>query len=392
MTSYMSIITETAELAEFCGRAAAFPYITVDTEFIREKTYWPRLCLIQVGTPDEALAIDALADDIDLEPLFGLLADQSVLKVFHAARQDVEIFVNLCGKVPTPLFDTQIAAMVCGYGDSVGYERLVRDIAKKSIDKTMRFTDWSKRPLEKKQIDYALGDVTHLRKIYDRLAKHLDDTGRADWLSEEMDILTDTATYLIAPEDAWKRLKTRSRKPRYLANVRALAAWREVTAQNNDVPRNRVLKDESLTEIAAHAPKSADELMRLRAIKRDRVGNDRARELICVLDKVRAMRNDEFPEPPAEGPDKSDNGPSMELLKVLLKLKCDSHKVAQKLIASSNDIEAIAADDNADVRALSGWRRDVFGEDALRLKRGELALTADGSRIKLIETTAGPTT
>ena len=385
MTSFMSIITETAKLAAFCARAAAFPYITIDTEFIREKTYWPRLGLVQVGTPDEALAIDALADEIDLQPLFDLLDDGSVLKVFHAARQDVEIFVNLTGRVPTPMFDTQIAAMVCGYGDSVGYERLVRDIAKKSIDKTMRFTDWSKRPLGKKQIDYALGDVTHLRKIYEKLSKRMEDTGRAEWLSEEMDILTDTSTYLIAPEDAWKRLKTRSRKPRYLANVRALAAWREATAQSNDIPRNRVLKDESLTEIAAQAPKSADELMSLRAIKRDRVGNDRARELIGVLDEVRNLRNDELPEPPAERPDTSDNGPSMELLKVLLKLKCDSHKVAQKLIASSSDIEALAADDNADVRALSGWRREVFGEDALRLKRGELALTADGSRIKLID-------
>ena len=381
----MSIITETPELAEFCARAAAFPYITVDTEFIREKTYWPRLCLVQVGTPDEAVAIDALADVIDLQPLYDLLADEAVLKVFHAARQDVEIFVNLTGKVPTPLFDTQIAAMVCGYGDSVGYERLVRNIAKKSIDKTMRFTDWSKRPLGNKQIDYALGDVTHLRKIYDKLAKQLEDTGRAAWLSEEMDILTDTATYLIQPEDAWKRLKTRSRKPRYLANVRALAAWREAAAQNNDMPRNRVLKDESLTEIAAHTPKSADELMGLRAIKRDRVGNERARELIEVLDKVRAIANDQLPEPPEEGPDTSNNGPSIELLKVLLKLKCDTHKVAQKLIASSSDIEALAADDNADVRALTGWRREVFGEDALRLKRGELALTADGSRIRLIE-------
>ena len=249
----------------------------------------------------------------------------------------------------------------------------------------MRFTDWSKRPLGRNQIDYALGDVTHLRKIYDRLAKRLEDTGRAEWLSEEMDILTDTATYLIEPKDAWKRFKTRSRKPRYLANVRALAAWRETTAQNNDVPRSRVLKDESLAEIAAHAPRSTDELMGLRAIKRDRVGNDRARELIVVLDEVRALRNDELPEPPTERRDTSDTGPSMELLKVLLKLKCDSHKVAQKLIASSSDIESIAADDNANVRALSGWRREVFGEDALRLKRGELALTAEGTRIKLID-------
>jgi ribonuclease D len=386
MKQGMSILSETGALSAFCERASGFPYITVDTEFIREKTYWPRLCLVQVGTPDEAIAIDALADGIDLTPLYDLLADENVLKVFHAARQDVEIFVKLSGRVPHPIFDTQVAAMVCGYGDSVGYERLVRDIAKQSIDKTMRFTDWSKRPLGHKQLDYALGDVTHLRKIYDRLSEQLEETDRSPWLSEEMAILTDPGTYLINPEDAWKRLKTRSRKPKYLANVQAIAAWREAMAQNNDVPRNRVLKDESLTEIAAHAPKSVKELLGLRALSRDRVGNERAGEIIGILDGVRRMKASEYPTPPAERTDTSNNGPSMELLKVLLKLKCDSHKVAQKLIASSSDIEEIAADDQADVRALSGWRREVFGEDALRLKRGEIALTADGSRIKVIET------
>ncbi|MEE2995961.1 MAG: ribonuclease D [Pseudomonadota bacterium] len=386
MKSSMPIITDTSELTAFCKRAAAFPYITVDTEFMREKTYWPRLCLVQVGTPAEAMVIDALPHGIDLSPLFELLADQSVLKVFHAARQDIEIFVNLTGQVPSPLFDTQIAAMVCGYGDSVGYERLVRDIARKSVDKTMRFTDWSRRPLGEKQIDYALGDVTHLRKIYTNFAKQLEDSGRAEWLSEEMEVLKDPATYLTSPEDAWKRLKTRSRKPRYLANVQALAAWREATARENDIPRSRVLKDESITEIAAHTPASADELIGLRAVRRDRVGDDRARELIGVLDRVRAMGNEELPEPPPERPHMSDNGSSTELLKVLLKLKCDNHKVAQKLVASSGDIEAIAADDNAEVRALAGWRRDIFGEDALRLKHGQLALTAEGSRINIIET------
>ncbi|CAN0538174.1 unnamed protein product, partial [Laminaria digitata] len=243
----MSTITETTALSAFCARAAAFPFLTVDTEFIREKTYWPVLCLVQVGTPDEAVAIDALADGIALTPLFDLLADEKVLKVFHAARQDVEIFVNLSGKVPKPIFDTQIAAMVCGYGDSVGYERLVRDIAKKSIDKTMRFTDWSRRPLGDKQIEYALGDVTHLRKIYTKLAERLDANNRTAWLDDEMAILTNTGTYLIDPQNAWKRLKTRSRKPKYLAAVRSLAAWREKTAQDNNVPRNRVIKDESIT-------------------------------------------------------------------------------------------------------------------------------------------------
>jgi ribonuclease D len=381
----MIIITETAALAAFCERAADFPFLTVDTEFIREKTYWPILCLVQVATPDEAVAIDALAGGIDLQPLFDLLANEDVLKVFHAARQDVEIFVNLSGKVPKPIFDTQIAAMVCGYGDSVGYERLVRDIAKKSIDKTMRFTDWSRRPLGDKQVEYALGDVTHLRKIYTKLADRLEANDRTSWLADEMAILTDTATYLIDPQNAWKRLKTRSQKPRYLAAVRAIAAWREQAAQDNNVPRNRVLKDESITEIAAHMPKSAEELMSLRAISRDRVGNDRAQELVAVLKAVSTMDAADFPEPPAERADTSNNGPSMELLKVLLKLKCDSHKVAQKLIATSGDIEAIAANDDADVRALTGWRRDIFGEDALRLKRGEIALTADGAKIKVIE-------
>jgi ribonuclease D len=373
------------ELASFCGRAAEFSFITVDTEFIREKTYWPVLCLVQVGTADEAVAIDALASGLDLAPLFDLLANEKVLKVFHAARQDVEIFVNLAGKVPKPIFDTQISAMVCGYGDSVGYERLVRDLTHKNIDKTMRFTDWSRRPLGDKQIDYALGDVTHLRVIYTKLSARLKANDRTDWLADEMAILTDTQTYLIDPQNAWKRLKIRSRKPRYLAAVQALAAWRERSAQANDVPRNRVLKDESITEIAAHMPSTANDIMSLRAIKRDRVGNDRAQEIIGVLDAVRELMPSDYPEPPAERADRSEKGPSIELLKVLLKLKCDGHKVAQKLIASSGDIEAIAADGNADVRALSGWRRDVFGEDALRLKRGEIALTAEGAQIKIID-------
>jgi ribonuclease D len=384
----MTTITETTALAAFCDRAASYPFITVDTEFIREKTYWPQLCLVQVGTEDEAVAIDALANGIDLAPLFSLMSDPDVLKVFHAARQDVEIFVHLSGQVPAPIFDTQIAAMVCGYGDSVGYERLVRDLAKQSIDKTMRFTDWSKRPLGNMQIDYALGDVTHLQKIFRKLSSRMQKSGREDWLSEEMDLLTDIGTYRIQPEDAWKRLKTRSRKPKYLAAIRALAGWREKTAQENDVPRNRVLKDESLTEIAAHTPDTSEGILGLRAVKRDRVGNERAREILAVLDKVRAMDRSDYPEPPAEGPDTSRIGPSIELLKVLLKLKCDSHNVAQKLIASSADIEAIALDDDADVPAMKGWRREVFGDHAIRLKKGEIALTADGSRIRTIEVCA----
>lgn len=386
----MLVITKTTDLACFCARAAEFPYVTIDTEFIREKTYWPNLCLVQVATPDEATVIDALAIGIDLTPLFKLLANTNVLKVFHAARQDLEIFVHLTGEVPKPIFDTQVVAMACGYGDSVSYERLVRDIAKRSIDKTVRFTDWSKRPLAKQQIDYALGDVTHLRKIYQRLTERLEETERAEWLAEEMDILTDPATYLIKPEDAWKRLKTRSRKPHYIARLQALAAWRETLAQTNNVPRNRVLKDESLTEISAHGPKSVADLLALRAIKRDRVSNDRARAIVELLDKVRAMDSSQLPAALPEPPNTSNNGPSIELLKVLLKLKCEMHQVAQKLVASAADIEAIALDNSANVRALSGWRRELFGEDALRLKHGELALTAEGSQIKIIDIAKKP--
>ncbi|MEX2453740.1 MAG: ribonuclease D, partial [Rhodospirillaceae bacterium] len=317
----MSLITDTAALEAFCARAAGFPFITVDTEFIREKTYWPELCLVQVGTADEAVAIDSLAAGIDLAPLFDLLADESVLKVFHAARQDVEIFVHLSGRVPHPIFDTQVAAMVCGYGDSVGYERLVRDITRQSIDKTMRFTDWSKRPLGQKQIEYALGDVTHLQKIYARLSKQLDASGRAAWLSEEMAVLTDPGTYLIDPENAWKRLKTRSRKPRYLATVRALAAWREQSAKSNNVPRNRILRDEALTEIAAHAPKSADELTALRSVSRDRIGRERAAEIVEVIESVRALDPADYPEPPGEDTDITDNGPGMTAVEVDMALR-----------------------------------------------------------------------
>ena len=380
----MSIITETASLAAFCEHAATHPYITVDTEFIREKTYWPKLCLVQVGITDDAVAIDALDAAVELTPLFKLLANPNVLKVFHAARQDIEIFVHLAGEVPTPVFDTQIAAMVCGYGDSVGYERLVRDIAKKSINKALRFTDWSKRPLAKKQIDYALGDVTHLRQIYSQLSSQIESNGRTEWLSEEMDILTNSRTYLTDPQDVWKRLKTRSQKPEYLANIRALAAWREEVAKEQNIPRNRVLKDESITEIAAHLPETQQELMELRAVKRDRVGNERALDLIEILNTVRSMDKSLYPRPLDTGPDTSENGPSTDLLKVLLKHKCDTHKVAQKLIASSKDIEAIAADESADVPALRGWRRKIFGEDALRLKRGEIALAAQGPKVQIV--------
>ena len=379
----MSLITETVGLEAFCARASRYPFVTVDTEFFRERTYWPVLSLIQIGTPDEARAIDALAEGIDLSPLFGLLDDERVLKVFHAARQDVEIFVHLSGRVPVPIFDTQIAAMVCGYGDSVGYERLVRDLARGSVDKAMQFTDWMKRPLSEKQISYALSDVTHLRTIHEKLFERLEASGRMPWLSEEMRILTNLDTYRIDPESAWKRLKLRTRKPRDLAMARALAAWRETVAQRDDVPRIRILRDETLVDISSAAPRSVSELMSLRRVAHNRIGKLHATEIIGVLDGVRKTDPSLYPSlPPQRDPGRS--GEAMtDLLKILLKLKCKRHDVAQKLVASSSDLEALAG--GSDVPALHGWRRQVFGNDALRLKRGEIALTARSSEIELLE-------
>ena len=380
----MPLIMETAGLEAFCARASRFRFVTVDTEFFRERTYWPVLALIQVGTPDEACAIDALAAGIDLSPLFALLDDERVLKVFHAARQDVEIFVHLTGRVPVPIFDTQIAAMVCGYGDSVSYERLVRDLADGSVDKSMQFTDWMKRPLSAKQIRYALSDVTHLRAIYARLSERLEASGRTPWLSEEMMVLTDLDTYRIDPENAWKRLKLKMRKPRDLAMARALAAWRETVAQRDDVPRIRVLRDEALVEICTAAPRSVGDLMSLRRVAHNRVGKQRAAEIVGVLDSVRATDPSLYPSVPAQRDSRRSEEATLDLLKILLKLKCQRHGVAQKLVASSSDLEELA--DGSDVPALHGWRRQVFGDDALRLKRGEIALTARGSEIELLET------
>ncbi len=385
MTVHMGIIASTEELAAFCTRANNYQYITVDTEFIREKTYWPQLCLIQIGTPEEAVIIDALSNGIKLNPLFQLLVNQDVLKVFHSARQDIEIFVHLSGEVPRPIFDTQIAAMVCGYGDAVGYERLVSDIAKVSIDKSLRYTDWTKRPLTNKQIEYALGDVTHLRKVYLYLSRMLEDTSRVEWLSEEMSILSNLKTYVLLPKDAWKRLKTRNKKPAFLANLQAIAEWREQTAQKLNVPRNRVLKDDSLTEIATHTPSSLVELLGLRAISRDRMNSEKGEAILKILDAVRQQDSTQYPKLPQGNTMKAHLGPSIDLLKVLLKHKCDTHKVAQKLIASSSDIEELARNDRAHIPALAGWRLKIYGKDALKLKRGEIALTANGTQVKIIK-------
>ena len=381
----MSPIIETAALAEFCERAAQSEYITVDTEFIRDRTYWPKLCLVQVASAEEAVAIDTLAPGIDLEPLYELMVQTDTLKVFHAARQDIEIFDILSDRIPTPIFDTQVAAMVCGFGDSVGYDKLVQALTKQHIDKSLRFTDWSKRPLPGRMLDYALSDVTHLRPVYEKLAAEVAQNSRVTWLDEEMAVLTDPATYRQDPSEAWHRVKTRIRKPRQLAVLRALAAWREETAQARDIPRVRVMRDEALNDIAVNEPKKMEDLRGLRSVRPEQLGDKRAIELLGVVVAALASPEAAYPKLDQRNAQLGKIGPVCDLLKVLLKLICEQHRVAQKLVASSDDIEAIARDDEADVRALRGWRHELFGADALALKHGRLAITANGGALRVIE-------
>ena len=385
MRENLSPITTTEELARFCAPLATVDYVTVDTEFMRETTYWPKVCLIQLAGPDEARVIDPLAEGLSLDPLLELLRNRAVLKVFHAARQDLEIFCKLMGEVPAPLFDSQVAAMVCGFGDQVSYEQLVAKLAGAQVDKSSRFTDWARRPLTEKQVRYALGDVTYLRKIYEKLNAKLVKTGRADWLSEEMALLADPETYETPPENAWRRLKPRTAKGEYLAVLQAAAAWREVEARARDIPRQRIVRDETMMEIAAHPPKSADDLERMRGLSKGFAEGKMGQGLLAAITAKLASPKETWPVLEREPDLPRGIGPLVELLKVLLKLKCDDHDVAQKLLANSSDLDKIAADDNANVPAMQGWRRELFGEDALRLKRGEIALAAQGHKIKLVE-------
>jgi ribonuclease D len=380
----MTLITDTEALAGFCARQQGAEFIAVDTEFMRERTFWPILCLVQVAGPDEAVAIDALAPGLDLAPLLALMSDAAILKVFHAARQDIEIFLQLSGVVPLPVFDTQIAAMVCGFGDSASYETLVKRLAGANLDKASRYTDWAQRPLTERQIHYALADVVHLRTVYERLQQILGKNGRAAWFAEEMANLVDPAIYRTEPAEAWRRFRLRGRVDRkFLGVLRAVAAWREAAAQHRDLPRGRIMKDEAVLEIAAHAPKTIDSLARTRSLPRGVAEGKLGQE---ILDAVAQGLAD--PDPPPALPGKAEPppgaGPLIELLRVLLKQRCEDFQVAQKLLASSEDLEAIAADDNAPVPALSGWRRTVFGEDAVALKHGRLALTAGKGGITLV--------
>ncbi len=376
----MPLITTTEALAAACRRLALHPFVTVDTEFMRESTYYPKLCLIQMASRDEFVLVDPLAAEIDLAPFLALMRDEKVMKVFHSGRQDLEILWHLDRCIPSPVFDTQVAAMVCGYGDSVSYEQLAHDLAKARIDKSSRFTDWSQRPLSEAQLVYASSDVTHLREVYLALQRDLEASGRLHWLDDEMKVLTSPSTYELHPEDAWQRLRGRIRKQKELAILIELAGWREREARARDVPRSRVLKDDAVMDVVTSAPRSVEALGRLRSIpsgfERSRSGG----EIIAAVE--RGIERDPKNLPALERSERRNYSPAtVELLKVLLKMVSDAERVAPKVIATVDDLEAIAADDEADVAALSGWRRTIFGESALALKHGRLGLAIHNGKV-----------
>ena len=383
----MKIITTTDDLAAFCAAAAAHPFVTVDTEFLRERTYYAQLCLVQLafpGTGDEnAALIDPLADGLSLDPLYDLFRNESVVKVFHAARQDLEIFCVDAGVIPKPLFDSQVAAMVCGFGDQVSYEALVRKITKRSMDKSSRFTDWSRRPLSQDQQTYAMADVTHLRDVYLFLSQKLARTGRAAWVEEELAILTDPQTYITDPATAWRRVKTRNTAPRFMAQVMALAKFREGYAQGRNIPRSRVFKDDALLEIASLKPQSESDLGKSRLLLREARKGEIAAGILKAVAGALSLPREALPKPTPEGEKLQVNPALADLLRVLLKAKTDQHDVAPKLLANSADLDALAAG-KRDVMALQGWRADVFGNDALRLCNGEVGLAVQGERVVLV--------
>ena len=381
----MTPITTTAELAVFCDKLKGQPFVAVDTEFMRETTYWPKLCLIQAAAGSAEACIDPLAEGMDLEPFLEIMRDKSILKVFHAARQDVEIFNNL-NAMPVPLFDTQVAGMAAGFGEQIAYDALVRQMLKIELDKSSRFTDWARRPLSDNQLTYALADVTHLASLYPILQERLSKEGRLGWVTDEMANLTDPAIYDVEPDNAWKRLRPRKHTAKYMAVYKAVAAWRERTAQTRDQPRGRILKDEAIDEVATQAPTDADQLDRLRSVPKGFSGSRFGPDLLSAIRE--ALKDPEAYAPVVE---RNRSAPSpaagavVELLKVLLKARSEEAGVASKLIATVSDLEQIANDDESDNAALKGWRREAFGEDALKLKRGELALVLDGARVRVVE-------
>jgi ribonuclease D len=390
MSQDIPTITRTEDLARFCEAAKSAPYVTVDTEFLRERTYWSKLCLIQLAVPPagtaktaggDAVLVDPLAEGLSLEPLYDLFRHTATVKVFHAARQDLEIFFHDAQMFPTPLFDTQVAAMVCGFGEQVGYETLVRKIAKANLDKSSRFTDWSLRPLSDAQSAYALADVTHLRVIYEYLSAELAKTGREAWVAEEVAVLENPETYITRPEEAWLKVRTRTNSPRFLAILRELAQFREAYAQARDIPRSRVYKDDAMIEIASTKPQSEADLGRSRLLLREARKGDIAAGIIAAVKA--GLESKDLPQPKGDEPGKPGNAALSDLLRVLLKAKADAAGVAPKLIASSSDLDAIATGDR-DLPALSGWRSEVFGQDALRLASGEIALSAHNGAVKVV--------
>ncbi|AFL49503.1 ribonuclease D [Sinorhizobium fredii] len=380
------MIQTTAELEAACQELARSSYITIDTEFLRETTFWPELCLIQMASPDTAVIVDPMAPGLDLAPFFALMANTDVIKVFHAARQDIEIIHHLGNLIPHPLFDTQVAAMVCGFGDSVSYDQLVSRIKNVQIDKSSRFTDWSRRPLTDKQLEYAFADVTHLRDIYHYLKAELEREGRSSWLAEEMAILENRETYDLHPENAWQRLKMRVRKPIELAVLQKVAAWREREARARNVPRGRIIKDDAIYEVAQQQPKDAEALGRLRTIPKGWERSSAGAAIVEAVTEALAIPKTELPRLPRQNHTPEGAAAAVEMLKVLLKLISEKQGVAAKIIASSDDLDRIAAEgENADVAALKGWRRELFGEMALKLINGEVALRFVGKKIEAME-------
>lgn len=384
----MQTITTTEALAAFCAEAKTKPYVTIDTEFLRERTYWAKLCLIQLALPGRdgaAVLVDPiLGTDMSMEPLYDLLRHEATVKVFHAARQDLEIFFVEGGVFPKPLFDTQVAAMVCGFGEQVGYETLVKKIARADLDKTSRFTDWSRRPLTKAQSEYALADVTHLRVIYEFLSAQLAKTDRHHWVEEELAVLTDPATYTVTPEDAWMRVKTRTTSGRFLAVVKELSRFRESYAQAKNIPRSRIYKDDALLELASTRPTNLEELGRARLLLRDGRKGDIADGILAAVKAGVDMKPEDMPKPDVSRDQLQVNPALADLLRVLLKAKSESLGVAAKLIASASDLDAIAAGER-DLPALKGWRHEAFGQDALRLCSGQIALSAVGQQVKVVQ-------
>jgi ribonuclease D len=383
----MITIKTTEALQAFCDHAKKYPFVTVDTEFLRERTYYSKLCLVQLAVTgdneEDAVLVDPLAKDIDLAPLYELFRDENVVKVFHAARQDLEIFYIQGGVIPAPLFDTQVAAMVCGFGEQVGYETLVRKIAKENLDKTSRFTDWSRRPLTPAQETYALADVTHLRMIYEFLDAEVKKSKREKWVAEEMQVLMTPGTYVVEPENAWKRVKTRTSSGKFLAAVKELAAFREEYSQTRDIPRNRVYKDDAMLELASTKPKDAQDLSRSRLLLREARKGDIADGIIAAINAAAKYTPEQMPKPDLER-DKLQVNPALaDMLRVLLKAKSDNANVAAKMIASSAELDMIAAG-KRDVPSLGGWRAEVFGDDAMRLCNGEIGLAVKGQKVDVI--------